>query len=959
MKKHIILPGRKSVPWLVVMALCITGAGAAVGTILTGQVTGDIPTTVSQAIVVDSENWDIDDLSSHAARRFVGVSDDATSFIAAAEIATGEELTINLPLGNLSNEDALAVITIDAPSPLQVYVRELWSSITKTDGATTQYLSTPTPAPLTATVPQTYDTDPNETNTQPSGSVSIDDNPIDAGPVWSNPDPGNIPTPSAVQVNSSSSTGAGNKPGNLPVNTTIQIDATQVTGGAPNPDAGGGNYPQTIWVDSTGPGPLPGTFFWVGAPTPSPTGYFYGTFTVDIDGDGATEPLYFIISDTDGNGTWDTMDVSIEDNSFAPGDVFFGESGLGSLVDNAIAPQFAGPGSGNDERFSIPIPGALPPPDGTPISFPTSSYYFYLDGNPTPTGAPGGSDASITGYFWYTGTFLGIDLNNDGNPAETVDFMIWDDDSNGLMDSMALSTDDLDFQEGAPGDNTATTDNDEKITGTADVQLGTYTFKVDFDPDPETVDPNDDARITSVEWWDGSFPNVALDADGNDDDTVYFVLSDADSDGVYENMDISTDDSTFYETSGAATLTDDVTGSDDDETISVAGDTVQLGSWYAFSLTGSALPDGSNDASLANSTWYTGSLLIDTDADANADDTVEFVLTDTDSNGQYDTLDISSDDATFAEGTLSGQTPRQTGTNDDERIGVNNAGDSDDVRLGAYYLFTVGFDNNPVNDSSDIRLTSKTWYTGDFTIDADGDEVADNTMYFALSDKTSDGLYDRIDMSISDDDFGETGSGTLSDNLVNYLTNSNNDNDELDSWNAGGNLAVLGTHWFLVDFDKNPPQPANTDDVSITARWYVGTFSVDIDGDQIDETLDYVYVDPNSNGLFTVLNLDCDDSGHYTASSPDEELLSGDMADLDGQLVNVTFPMNPQSSPYTILTDGRIITVTRRNATQWLLKVPASADVGGVQDQIEIKIAHPDDADPGFYEITGVITPQD
>jgi len=705
MKKHIILPGKKSVPWLVVMALCITGAGAAVGTVLTGQVTGDMPTTVNQAIVVDSENWDIDDLSSHAARRFVGVSDDATSFIAAAEIATGEELTINLPLGNLSNEDALAVITIDAPSPLQVYVRELWSSITKTDGATTQYLSTPTPAPLTATVPQTYDTDPNETNTQPSGSVSIDDNPIDAGPVWSNPDPGNIPTPSAVQVNSSSSTGAGNKPGNLPVNTTIQIDATQVTGGAPNPDAGGGNYPQTIWVDSTGPGPLPGTFFWVGAPTPSPTGYFYGTFTVDIDGDGATEPLYFIISDTDGNGTWDTMDVSIEDNSFAPGDVFFGESGLGSLVDNAIAPQFAGPGSGNDERFSIPIPGALPPPDGTPISFPTSSYYFYLDGNPAPTGAP----------------------------------------------------------------------------STADVQLGTYTFEVDFDPDPETVDPNDDARITSVEWWDGSFPNVALDADGNDDDTVYFVLS---------------------------------------------------------------------------------------DADANADDTVEFVLTDTDSNGQYDTLDISSDDATFAEGALSGQVPRQTGTNDDERIGVNNAGDNDDVRLGAYYLFTMGFDNNPVNDSSDIRLTSKTWYTGDFTIDADGDEVADNTMYFALSDKTSDGLYDRIDMSISDDDFGETGSGTLSDNLVNYLTNSNNDNDELDSWNAGGNLAVLGTHWFLVDFDKNPPQPANTDDVSITARWYVGTFSVDIDGDQIDETLDYVYVDPNSNGLFTVLNLDCDDSGHYTASSP-------------------------------------------------------------------------------------------
>jgi len=33
--------------------------------------------------------------------------------------------------------------------------------------------------------------------------------------------------------------------------------------------------------------------------------------------------------------------------------------------------------------------------------------------------------------------------------------------------------------------------------------------------------------------------------------------------------------------------------------------------------------------------------------------------------------------------------------------------------------------------------------------------------------------------------------------------------------------------------------------------------------------------------------------------------------------------------------------------------------VGGVQDQIEIKIAHPDDEDPGFYQISGVIAPQD
>ena len=35
-------------------------------------------------------------------------------------------------------------------------------------------------------------------------------------------------------------------------------------------------------------------------------------------------------------------------------------------------------------------------------------------------------------------------------------------------------------------------------------------------------------------------------------------------------------------------------------------------------------------------------------------------------------------------------------------------------------------------------------------------------------------------------------------------------------------------------------------DVSIKATWYIGTFDVDINGDQIDEVLDFALVDTNS-----------------------------------------------------------------------------------------------------------------
>ena len=54
------------------------------------------------------------------------------------------------------------------------------------------------------------------------------------------------------------------------------------------------------------------------------------------------------------------------------------------------------------------------------------------------------------------------------------------------------------------------------------------------------------------------------------------------------------------------------------------------------------------------------------------------------------------------------------------------------------------------------------------------------------------------------------------------------------------------------------------------------------------------------------------------------------------------------------------ISTLKKKAPTWILVAAilasgAGAAVGGEQDQIKIKIAHPDDADPGFFEVTGVL----
>ncbi|MBI2916825.1 MAG: S8 family serine peptidase [Chloroflexi bacterium] len=353
----------------------------------------------------------------------------------------------------------------------------------------------------------------------------------------------------------------------------------------------------------------------------------------------------------------------------------------------------------------------------------------------------------------------------------------------------------------------------------------------------------------SSTWWTAG---LTLDANANGNktdavDTLYYVLTDLDSDGVYDRLDLSLGNDTFAQGGNLGNAL--VSVSDDDERL-LASDglarDVTLGA-YKFVVSFVRNPGSASvvaDVSIQAKTWYKGTFTIDVDANGLANDTVSFVLSDTDSDGLYDTMDLSTNDADYGDGDRANQ---QTGSDNDESVASG-----EDVRLGDHYTFTTAFVSNPGGVANDASITSRTWFTGSFTIDSDGDESADDTAYFVLSDTDSDGRYDTMDVSTDDAALGE---GTLSGQVP--LQTGANDDERLGMFNSGGSAVVrLGLHVFTVAFDNNPAAPAHTDDARLTSRWYAGT----LDG------LPFVQVSPTSNGLHTVIEFDANGSNAYGAN---------------------------------------------------------------------------------------------
>ncbi len=151
--------GKGAIPlWLIVLALVVAGAGAAVGTILAGKVTGEIPVTISQALEVgrprihdDSQKLeeggstygvtimpqsvdalDGDHSNSEVAAdsifdpdRWIGVvNDEQTAFQFAAEIDQHDWYVFYVPLKNASNQDMTVQLKMQVPNGLTVEVMD-------------------------------------------------------------------------------------------------------------------------------------------------------------------------------------------------------------------------------------------------------------------------------------------------------------------------------------------------------------------------------------------------------------------------------------------------------------------------------------------------------------------------------------------------------------------------------------------------------------------------------------------------------------------------------------------------------------------------------------------------------------------------------------------------------------------------------------------------------------------
>lgn len=144
MTKKVKILGRRAIPlWLLVFALVAAGAGAAAGTVLAGQVPGDVNVAVSQALLTEKPQWlSADNITSKSLttatatqqvfhhqgmialpkRSFGAAKDDNTAFQAAAELATGDWAAFDLPLKNASNNNLNGLVTLNVPAGLEVEV---------------------------------------------------------------------------------------------------------------------------------------------------------------------------------------------------------------------------------------------------------------------------------------------------------------------------------------------------------------------------------------------------------------------------------------------------------------------------------------------------------------------------------------------------------------------------------------------------------------------------------------------------------------------------------------------------------------------------------------------------------------------------------------------------------------------------------------------------------------------
>lgn len=105
--------GNLNIKWIVIaVGLIVSVAGAAVGSVLTSNIGGQIPVSVSQALLSDKPI--VSGLPAGSSW-FSSTSDDKSSFSAAAEAHNGDVFNITVPIQNRSNQSLVAQLDLELP----------------------------------------------------------------------------------------------------------------------------------------------------------------------------------------------------------------------------------------------------------------------------------------------------------------------------------------------------------------------------------------------------------------------------------------------------------------------------------------------------------------------------------------------------------------------------------------------------------------------------------------------------------------------------------------------------------------------------------------------------------------------------------------------------------------------------------------------------------------------------
>ncbi len=116
--------GRIAMPlWALVLAggAVVAAAGQAVGPVLSGSVTGSAGLTVEQSVLL-STSTAISFTGGHGDDNLGVVNDEGTSFTVAIELHVGDTIVMHLPVVNLSDADANAILELLPPAGVDVEI---------------------------------------------------------------------------------------------------------------------------------------------------------------------------------------------------------------------------------------------------------------------------------------------------------------------------------------------------------------------------------------------------------------------------------------------------------------------------------------------------------------------------------------------------------------------------------------------------------------------------------------------------------------------------------------------------------------------------------------------------------------------------------------------------------------------------------------------------------------------